>query len=97
MGPVLPFRLFRANIVGREQVATTSSHPCKLCSAAALFWGAAVHSVGVFPSDLMQIGINPQICFSPSPRGGDHGIEAKVIGHDSTKRQLASGCLQICL
>lgn len=48
MGRVLPFRLFRANIVGRDQVATTSNHPCEVCSAAALFWGAAVHSVGVF-------------------------------------------------
>lgn len=45
----------------------------------------------------MQIGINPKICFSPSLRGGDHGIKAKLIGHDNTKGQLASGCLQICL
>lgn len=85
MGRMLPFRLFRANIVGREQIGTTSDHPCEVCSAAALFWGAAVCRVGVFKA--------LQICFSPSPRGGDHGIEAKLAGHDSTKRQLTFGCL----
>lgn len=45
----------------------------------------------------MQIGIYPKICFLPSPKGGDHGIEAKLIWHDNTKGQLGSGCLQICL
>lgn len=84
MGRMLPFRLFRASIVGRERIAATSNRPGGVCSAAALFWGGCSTQCWGFPSpsNLIQIRINPQICFSPSLRSR---YRSKV----STKERLA--------